>query len=1237
MRAYLTFFATLALAPVVWAQGRLDTCKIFIWDNDAGECAQDAPAMAMNYDEVTLCAFADMRDKNWNVYGQVWTKDTVPGGGNFLVNQFPEYAYGKQMYPSVGCAGPSNQFVVVWQDSSPPFWTGYPNRWHIAGRKVNINGVPVTDQKKVTNDTPINGYFPKVAVNRESGNFVVVWNANMTPISRGMDIYARLFSSNFDTLTGPILVNDDASNTHQLFPDVAFSDSGIIIVWQDNRGGEPLIFAQRYKPNMDTAGLGGNYPIWYYSGYAPQYRPSVSASTNGKYAVAWRNADSTVIRGKNTNWDGSTYDAFTVASVVSPFKCFSPDVAMMHDSAFVYAWHHRNSSGYDFIKAKFYEGYMAPWAEGIASEYSLRSRRAPCLATFSHPPYHNSKYFALAWFDSLREEGRGDIFGQYYRVFYTSQQVDSIKRWGQNYRIDNLRANGRKVWYFPKKNFDNPATTGWNEDPIAEPDSMRIPLDSAFVRAFAERNNVPGQQFVVIADTDTLMADVFLDRGGTDNLNDGDYDLCVLDLGYAEDGLGAGEISDNQQDSIMKFSDEGGALLCSGGDFGQMYDGTMLYDDYFAANYDGPGNPMIIGNIDSLGGMPGTFTQGMMFHYPFQEEPDNSIDFISPGSYGGYSSQTIFMSDGPGPVKWAYCRGISYAAYWKGQKAAQRSNIYIPFAMGSLISDGVYPNTQDELSRRILGFQGFNVEPAPIHDLAATAGSTEGVVEISWTAPFDDVLAESASVYQLKFSSYNSGAADLGMLSSEEDYIDSGMVYHQTWGPKSPFSAETQQLQGLPPGDTLILAMKAGDGSSPVRWSELGAEPRAVVPGDRVTPHSLGVGYGYGCVNDFVSTEQIDFNSGDTLFCTWDTANVYFGYSRCDWRTEGDLLIYLDTRSGGSDSTFSYNASGGKSAFDVGGDFKPDFCLVCDSLGKAELRGWFGLTNKWIVLGDPFSASLDSINSYEYLEAGIPFSSLANYDTTYPFRYLVVCQQEGTNDSWNAFPIENTPGKPGKTPARYPYYYGVTNGLRSGLEPAAVSNALAVELSEFSAMLSGGGVTLNWRTESETDNYQWLIERSTEPGAGYQQVAAVPGQGSSPAGHCYSFTDGTVLPDMTYYYRLGDQDLQQNVTWHGPISVYTGDLSLVREFRAECRPNPARGAVEIRFSLPRPGTVKLSVYDVAGRLVRTFGRQWLGIGRHVTRWDCADQAGRKVPSGVYFYRLGAESGEILKGRMTVIR
>jgi hypothetical protein len=69
------------------------------------------------------------------------------------------------------------------------------------------------------------------------------------------------------------------------------------------------------------------------------------------------------------------------------------------------------------------------------------------------------------------------------------------------------------------------------------------------------------------------------------------------------------------------------------------------------------------------------------------------------------------------------------------------------------------------------------------------------------------------------------------------------------------------------------------------------------------------------------------------------------------------------------------------------------------------------------------------------------------------------------------------------------------------------------------------------------------------------------------------------------------------------------------------RPNPARGAITLRLTLPARAVVRLDVLDVAGRRVCELLRRELEAGVHETAWDGRDATGARAPAGVYFVRL----------------
>ncbi|HMA77448.1 MAG TPA: FlgD immunoglobulin-like domain containing protein, partial [Candidatus Krumholzibacteriaceae bacterium] len=66
----------------------------------------------------------------------------------------------------------------------------------------------------------------------------------------------------------------------------------------------------------------------------------------------------------------------------------------------------------------------------------------------------------------------------------------------------------------------------------------------------------------------------------------------------------------------------------------------------------------------------------------------------------------------------------------------------------------------------------------------------------------------------------------------------------------------------------------------------------------------------------------------------------------------------------------------------------------------------------------------------------------------------------------------------------------------------------------------------------------------------------------------------------------------------------------------------------IRFSLAHKGEVELSVYEVSGRKIKTLLDKKLERGSHTVSWDGRNESGKRVVSGVYFYRLHANKKTI---------
>jgi hypothetical protein len=70
-------------------------------------------------------------------------------------------------------------------------------------------------------------------------------------------------------------------------------------------------------------------------------------------------------------------------------------------------------------------------------------------------------------------------------------------------------------------------------------------------------------------------------------------------------------------------------------------------------------------------------------------------------------------------------------------------------------------------------------------------------------------------------------------------------------------------------------------------------------------------------------------------------------------------------------------------------------------------------------------------------------------------------------------------------------------------------------------------------------------------------------------------------------------------------------------------PNPFTPSTRIGFELAQAGRVRLGIYSVDGRLIRTLVDEERAAGSHEVIWDGRDAEGQNVAGGVYFYKLAA--------------
>ena len=115
-------------------------------------------------------------------------------------------------------------------------------------------------------------------------------------------------------------------------------------------------------------------------------------------------------------------------------------------------------------------------------------------------------------------------------------------------------------------------------------------------------------------------------------------------------------------------------------------------------------------------------------------------------------------------------------------------------------------------------------------------------------------------------------------------------------------------------------------------------------------------------------------------------------------------------------------------------------------------------------------------------------------------------------------------------------------------------------------------------------------------------------------------TDGDELPEIldTTPYGMESDMVDTNY----PVSPNKYSLS-------NNYPNPFNSTTTIKYSLPKDSKIKMTIYNIHGKLIETLTSAKKKSGYHTVKWDASD-----VASGLYFYRI--EAGSFVKVKKCIL-
>ena len=160
-----------------------------------------------------------------------------------------------------------------------------------------------------------------------------------------------------------------------------------------------------------------------------------------------------------------------------------------------------------------------------------------------------------------------------------------------------------------------------------------------------------------------------------------------------------------------------------------------------------------------------------------------------------------------------------------------------------------------------------------------------------------------------------------------------------------------------------------------------------------------------------------------------------------------------------------------------------------------------------------------------------------------------------------------------------------------------------------------------WRTDGKKTTWWWVDDDGDKVGNATDRPNDLSYPTSSIA---YTAADGGFpLGDLNWF---PDKKAEWEAT-----AIDDRNSQVAKQFSLEQNyPNPFNPTTRIDYSLPQSAQVKLIVFNILGQKVRTLVNSKMNAGKHHVVWNGRDDAGRVLPSGVYYYQLDLDGTRITR-------
>lgn len=286
---------------------------------------------------------------------------------------------------------------------------------------------------------------------------------------------------------------------------------------------------------------------------------------------------------------------------------------------------------------------------------------------------------------------------------------------------------------------------------------------------------------------------------------------------------------------------------------------------------------------------------------------------------------------------------------------------------------------------------------------------------------------------------------------------------------------------------------------------------------------------------------------------------------------------------------------------------------------------------RWTAPGDN-GYSGDKVKAYDLRYSKLPVDgdTLQWWDTAFMPTEIPSPLEPGQTQTFTVAGLE-----------AYTKYYFVMRaqdnmGNLSSFSDVASGTSYPVELISFKASIENAQVVLRWETASESNNFGFEIQRfDLQTSDEWLKIGFVEGFGTTNQRHNYVFIDKYAKFGECEY-RLKQIDTDGSFNYSNSVCI---NLTVPKVFALKQNyPNPFNSETVISYQIPETDQavipVRLTIYSVAGKEVRTLINQRQSAGIYRLNWDGRNSQGEFVSAGIYLFRLHA--GDFAKSKKMLL-